>query len=560
MVLQIVSFIVISHLLQKNAELEQTIRRNSISDAHKLTRTKKLTTTDITTHYSFKKTLQQKENRNDLIDIPSNPEKEFSTKKTPPPSHTNPNKTNSNKDLIITTSSTIKKEPRKFTPSLLTIIVFKSSFNDPEAKTLANIRRLYPTAHILDINNTKEINTIISRITTEYFLILEKSMMLSNRKTESIDLLWDVLERYSEIDFVGGSYLSGDKLRVVCHRHRLCRWTFSVSYEYERSLGNVMICDETSSSFMGRRASLDKIKGFDPNISSNLIVQEFFLRAKLSKNIVVGTVPNVMFLLNNFSTWCELSQSKDITKDLLSFATKHKVFIFKDSEGNTIDLCSSSSPLSGKNVCEEEIAHKVMLDGGHWAYQGIFAYPYILNYLNTTLTQLIKFFEEHNIKYIVFGGVALGAIKTRSILPWEAGDIDIDVYGMNQEQLYNLMEPWAEKNGFILRKYEKEAVHIFCTPRNVGQVSGGLATIFPQPFEQPPDYVKIKTNDVWVRYVRQFDKQFLEHYGDKYLQHKLYRSEETTECKIKDHNACLPNFKSLYQGKAGTLKDFYCRS
>ena len=475
----------ISYLLHENAVLKQTIHGNSISDTHEL----------------------------EKIEKPS----------------------------IATTPSTIKKEPRKFTPSLLTIIIFKSSFDDTEAKTLANIRRLYPTANILDINNIKEINTIISRIKTEYFLILEKSMMLSNRKTESIDLLWDALERYSEIDFVGGSCLSGDKLRVVCHRHRLCKWTFSVSYEYERSLGNVMICDETLSSFMGRRASLDKIKGFDPHISSNLIIQEFFLRAKLSKNVTVGTLPNVMFLLDNSSTWYELWQSKDITKDLLSFAAKHKVFIFKDSEGNTIDMCSSSSPVSGKNICDEKIAHKVMLSGGRWACTGIFAYPYILNYLKITLSQVIKFFEEHNIKYVVAGGVSLGAIKTRSILPWEAGDIDIGVYGLSQVQLYKLMQPWASKSGYILRKSGNGAVHIFCTPRNVGEVSGGLATLFPHPSEQPPDYVKIKTNDVWVRYHRQFDKYFLGKYGGEYLQHKLYRRKETIECKIKEHNACLPN-------------------
>ena len=46
-------------------------------------------------------------------------------------------------------------------------------------------------------------------------------------------LLWNALEKYPELDFVGGSYLSDRKhFYVPCNRYRLCRWTFSESYEY----------------------------------------------------------------------------------------------------------------------------------------------------------------------------------------------------------------------------------------------------------------------------------------------------------------------------------------
>ena len=466
------------------------------------------------------------------------------------------------RNVFIKKSSPLHNQPRAFSPSLLTVVVLKQSFNESKVnlnRTLENIRRLYPSIHQISNANEKSLNSMIAKVKTEYFLILEEGVMLSDRSNETIESLWDALERYPQIDFIGGSYLTGDKLHVVCHHYRLCRWTFSVSYEYERSLGHVMICDGTSSSFMGRRSSLHKIEGFDSSIHNTLIVQDLFLRAKLSKKVSVGTIANVMFLQDEVLSLHELWQSGDITKDVVPFAIKHKVFIFKDIEDNTIDICSSSSPLSGKYLCNEEKAHKFMLEGGHWAYKGTFAYPYMLNYLEITLREVIKFFEKHNVQYVVIGGVSLGAIKTRSILPWEAGDIDINVYKMSLVQLLKLIEPWAKKNGYFLQTFMSKAVHIFCTPRNVGKASGGLATINPNKSKAPPDYVRIKTNDIWVRYDRQFFKFFLDHYGENFLQHELYRRKEIIECKIKKHNACLPNFKSLYQGRAGTLKDFYCK-
>ena len=84
-------------------------------------------------------------------------------------------------------------------------------------------------------------------------------MSFSNKTNEGITTLWDALERYPEIDFIGGSYLSGDKFHVICQRFKLCKWTYSESYEYKRSLDNTMICDGTSASFMGRTKSMAKV-------------------------------------------------------------------------------------------------------------------------------------------------------------------------------------------------------------------------------------------------------------------------------------------------------------
>ena len=153
-----------------------------------------------------------------------------------------------------------------------------------------------------------------------------------------------------------------------------------------------MICDGTSASFMGRAKSMAKVQGgFDAGISDLLVMKDFFVRAKAA-SVVVATRPSFILLHVGFKSLYEMWQSRDISWELISFAIKYKVFIFKDEEGNTIDLCSSTSPLSGKDICIEKNAHKHMLNNGHWAYQGLYTYPFLLGYLKVTLREVTSFF------------------------------------------------------------------------------------------------------------------------------------------------------------------------
>ena len=287
-----------------------------------------------------------------------------------------------------------------------------------------------------------------------------------------------------------------------------------------------------------------------------LVIKDFFVRAKAA-DVVVPTRPSFMLSHVGFKSLYEMWQSRDISKELVSFAIKYKVFIFKDEEGNTIDLCSSTSPLSGKDICIEKNEHKHMLNNGHWAYQGLYTYPFLLGYLKVTLREVTSFFEQHNVNYLVVGGVSLGAVKMHSILPWEAGDIDIIVFDKSIQELLNMFRPWAKERGYVLRDYRGQAVHVFCTPKEIGDVSGGLATIFPRP-GPPPKYIKIKTDGIWVRYDRNLLEYILGKYGKEYLQHKVYRSHTNIRCKIKGHNACMPDFQSIFNGKGGTYQEFFC--
>ena len=453
--------------------------------------------------------------------------------------------------------------PRKFIPSEVTILLLKRpDMTLMFERKLEKIKRLFPSSPLKwddkPGNVAKTLNRMVKEIQTEYFMVLEAEVSFSEKPNEGIDALWDALERYPEIDFIGGSYLSDNKLYVACQRYRFCRWTFSESYEYKRSRDNIMICEGTSASYMGRTKSIPKIQnGFDENISDILLMKDFFIRAKAT-SVVVATRPSFILLLDGYQSLYEKWQSGDISKDLISFAVKYKVFNFKDENQNSINLCSSTSPLSGKDICIEKNSHKHMLNNGHWAYQGLYTYPYLLEYLIVSLREVTNFLEQHNVNYVLRGGVSLGAIKMHSILPWDAGDVDIDVYGMTIPQLMSIFKPWTTEKGYVLREHtQSKAVHVYCTPKELGDVAGGLASLFINP-GPPPKYIQIKTNGIWVRYRRNLFEATMSFYGQEYLSHKLYQSEKIAKCKIKGHNACLPNFNSIFNGKGGTYREYFC--
>lgn len=456
------------------------------------------------------------------------------------------------------------KVPRRFASEKVSIIVYDKDGIILPNNRLDRLRVMFPKSTLFwndnkDNNLAVTLNKLIPKVKTEYFLFLEPNALPSDRHQEDVTLLWNALEKYPELDFVGGSYLSKEKrFYVPCNRYRLCRWTFSESYEYVRFLDDVMICDGISSSFMARTGSIQNIsEAFDPKMPDVVVLKDFFLRAE-SYNLTAGTRPSMMFLIGEFKTLYQLWMSHEITKELVPFAVKHKVFIFKDFEGNLIELCSPTSPLSGKDLCIEKNSHKLMLDGGHWAYKGLYAYPYLYKYLVTTLLEVTDHLDRHNVSYRLVGGMSLGSIKMQSVLPWDSGDVDIHVFGLTRKQIYNLFEPLKKEKGYIVRLMSDQ-VHVFCTPRNVGDLSGGIATIFSER-GPTPELMKIKINGKWISCDRKLFAYIFGRYGEeKYLGHAMHGNpRETMECKIKGHNACVPNFKSFLNGKGGTMREYFC--
>ena len=146
----------------------------------------------------------------------------------------------------VATSKPVAKLPRAFDPENLSIIVHdKGGVKLPNSQ-LDQLRMMFPKSTFLlnddkDSNLASTLNKIIQNVKTEYFLFMEPNAIPSDRPHEDVTLLWNALEKYPELDFIGGSYLSKNKFYVPCNRYRLCRWTFSESYEYVRFLDNVMI-------------------------------------------------------------------------------------------------------------------------------------------------------------------------------------------------------------------------------------------------------------------------------------------------------------------------------
>ena len=434
------------------------------------------------------------------------------------------------------------------------------------------LHKLYPAATILIADKGQTVgstfNSLFPRVKTKYFLFLDSSVELAGYSSDhSVRWLLHALINVPELDFVSGAVLNGSHLEIPCYRLLLCNWTLSQRYEYKRSVGELMICENIASSFMGKTASVRALFGsnsppFDEKLPV-LATTDFFLRAK-QKGAVTGVRPEVFFTL---STRCHTQRltgkSKEKFQALLPFAEKHKVFRFKDADSDVVDLCANDSPLLGEGICSEEIAHKVMLDKGHWAFQGTFAYPFMIENLQRGMAAVAEFLESRNIIYYIAGGVPLGALKLRAILPWDAGDVDFFVYIENQEKLQNLAEDFAASHGYMVRSVQGQ-VQVFVASGRVGMKMGGLMSLIPEtgPVPDSAEFIKIKTNGRWIQYNKSVFREFRKYYGINYLQHRMYQSNKITHCLREKHNACLPDFRTMggLKGTAGTFKEYFCES
>ena len=437
-----------------------------------------------------------------------------------------------------------------------------------------SITKNFPNMKVLtpDDNNQTVgalFNSLFPRVKTKYFLFLDSIVDLFEFASDnSAGLLFHALENIPELDFISGSILSADrKLEVPCYRLLLCNWTLTQRYEFERSVGDVMICENIASSFMGKTKSIKRVFGndgppFDAELSA-MSTTDFFIRAK-RRGCTSGVRPEVMLKVGDCTP--SVSQKRDTRKryfqSLLPFAKKHKVFRFRDADSNMLELCTDDSPIAGEDICDEAVAHKTMLSNGHWSFKGTFAYPYIIDNLQDGMLKIADFFDLQNITYFIDGGVALGALKMRAILPWDSGDVDMGVHIESKAKLFNLLESFARGKGYTVTELD-DSVNIFCTPAKVGKTMGGMVTLFVNNGPLRPDpsnFVLIKTNGKWIRYGKDLFQHFRKIYGASFLQHRMYLGNNPTHCKLEGHNACLPDFRTLLDGTAGTFKEYFCES
>lgn len=451
--------------------------------------------------------------------------------------------------------------------TLVTIILYeemKTNFSCLKART-NYLQKLFPDVNILFTSRSTSIgsafNLLFPKVKTKYFYFLNIERDFFENFENNVSRLLRDLQEVPELDFISGAVLNRDKLEIPCYRLNLCNWTLSQKYEYKRSIDEIMICDNIDSSFLGKTRSIRKIFPekktiFDERMEA-LATTDFFLRAKKA-GAVCGIRPEVMIKVSrNSRCYQNITQDTRLQqyRKLLPFAHKHKVFRFEDTD-STLDLCGDDSPILGTDVCDEPTAHRIMLNGGHWAKQGTFAYPYIINNLRKCLFEVTDLLETKGILFYVDAGVALGALKMRSILPWDAGDVDIGVYHNNPSKFASIIESFAQKNNYTFKNlFSKDLIHVFCASGQ-GDKMGGLVSMFVED-KQPWELIKIKTNGRWIPYKQDIFKDMREEYNTRYLQHVMYDSNnhEKIHCTVEGHNACLPDFRK----NDGTYSDLFCK-
>lgn len=461
---------------------------------------------------------------------------------------------------------------KKLFSSLVTIILYSKKGNSQECLFHREklLKKKYPEITVLTANISLgktvgyQFNSLIWKVKTKYFFFLYcRHLFMDHKSDHGPGWLLDAMENVPELDFVSGSILNRDKLEIPCYRLKTCNWTFSQSYEYKKSIAELMLCEDIGTSFIGRTSTIytkfrDKLI-FDQELTT-LATTDFFLYAK-KLGVVCGVRPEVMLHVCG-KDFCRVESQSVLQeyRSLLPFAHKHKVFKFKRSDTKELDLCGGDSPMLGKDICDEETAHKIMLNGSHWSKEGTFAYPFILRNIQSCLFKVTDFLTSRKIPFIVNGGVALGAVKFRGILPWDAGDADLEVYGRDVFEVYDVMQKYALKHNFTVhRKGSIELVQVYCTDETLSKKIGGLVSLDASNYDKNPGkFIKLRVNGRWLPFSENIFRDLRKDYDVDFLKHKFYESEELIYCKKRGHSSCLPDFRSRGDKKDGTYKEHFC--
>lgn len=180
----------------------------------------------------------------------------------------------------------------------------------------------------------KALETMIDKVKSPYFLYLSSSVQLPPQASDiSVSWLLHALEKLPELDFIGGSFLRNQGgarysvLEVPCYRLRMCNWTLSQTFEYRYSVDDMMVCEETSSSFMGRKNRVIELGQFDPNLDA-MATTDFFWRVK-GKSIT-GLRPEVQFTVSKkcFPPTLPAATEADLK---FAFMKKYELYIVRDN-------------------------------------------------------------------------------------------------------------------------------------------------------------------------------------------------------------------------------------
>ena len=171
--------------------------------------------------------------------------------------------------------------------------------------------------------------------------------------------------------------------------------------------------------------------------------------------------------------------------------------------------------------------------------------------LENNLKRVGKFFDENGVKYWIKHGVTVGAVKMRSILPWDSGDIDIYV-DHNLRDLIDLLKTKLVKLFPVYKIYEDHRM----TSVQLRHGFEGPTTIFPTPKDKVPEVIiRMDCNGFMMPVSKGVFKDLRVTYHD-YLVHHKHNRKSSIFCSERS-NACLPDFRKILDGRGGHYAEFY---
>lgn len=396
-------------------------------------------------------------------------------------------------------------------------------------------------------NIGEALNNAIKLVDTPYFMVIHPNFIIEPKGLDtSIEWLHHALVITPGIDIIGGSVLlANNELVVPCYSLNLCNWTITQKYEYKRSFGEIMICDEVSQSFMARKEIITEFdeKLFDKNLESEKYVfLDFFLRAK-QLGLTTANRPEVLFVQQNLCAIQDISKA-DNMENGLTFARKHQVMQFKNPENNIHSICDAKV---SSNIC----TIKTMLSEfkfPNWYENGMFAFPFVIKQAIRTLEIVSAQLRTSDIKFVLQGETLFGAVMTKSVLPWgHLNAINLSVFSTKTEIINFALTNGYEydiKGGTIVLKVQAPN---FFAPMNV-EIIVEAAKVF--------SFVNVRVNGKLYPAPSDPIAELKSMYGENYLHGESGRSMLKFSCAMGNHHACMPAMPSR---SASTYQDIFCK-
>ncbi len=395
-------------------------------------------------------------------------------------------------------------------------------------------------------HRAEALNAVIKQVNTPYFMLMHPNFTIEPKGSDTgIEWLHHALVVTPGVDIIGGSVLlSNNELVVPCYSLNLCNWTVTQKYEYKRSFGEIMICDEVSHSFMARKDITTRFNDdvFDKNLKAeDYMFIDFFLHSK-KLGLTTASRPEVLFVQQDLCIPQQISNAANM-ENAIPFARKHQIMQFKNAENKIHSICDTSGSTS---ICTTENMLKDF-KFPNWYNNGMFAFPFVIKQAIHGLQIVSDQLRKAGILFALRGETLFGAVMTKSILPWgRLNSIQLSVFGTKTEITKfcstNDYEPKIDGDTITL------AVKVpnFAAPMNVEIILESADNV---------KFVNIRVNGKLYPAPSDPIAALKKEYGENYLKGEDGKTGNEFSCKVENHHACMPAMPSR---GASTYRENYC--